>query len=190
MAEHDRSMQWICYGARFCGLFVIGAMLLASGLIGRWLAKSAGEYDRAREQATAAIAHRAAIDRRLIELKQNVAEATLECDTISASLPQGPQESKFIAQLAGLAEETGVEIDGFRPGRKLDYGDGVGELEMKLFCEGSYESLRALFEQTPKLNRLIHIANMRLSPLDQSGSRIHAELQLQLLFRTEAIHAK
>jgi len=199
MAGNDRSMQWLSHGSRLFGLSVIGGMLVASGLIGHWLAEASTDHAFAREQASASIAQQAAIDRRLIDRRQSVADATLECDAISASLPQGPQESRFIAQLANMAEESGVQIDDFRPGRKLDYGDGVGELELRLFCEGSYESFCTFLEQTRELKRLVHIASLRISPLDQSGNRVTAELQLRLLFsqsrpvgiaHTEAIHAK
>ena len=98
----------------------------------------------------------------------------------------GPQESRLIAQLSDLAHTAALEIRDFRPGRKQDCRKGISDLELRILCEGSFESLCTFLEELRGLKRLCHIESIKISPLNQSGNKVNADFQVRLLFRQPA----
>lgn len=109
----------------------------------------------------------------LLTLKQRLEE-------LKAQIPNGPEESRFLAQLSKLAEEAELGIRNFRPGPAEDSND-VKRIRVKLSGVGSYECLCRFLDGLQSLPRLTHVTTLKIDPADSDG-QYPVDMELSIFF--------
>jgi Tfp pilus assembly protein PilO len=111
------------------------------------------------------------------DLKRRAAELETQMAGLMARIPDKPQESEFLANLATLAGETGLTIREYRPGvvtRKEKYD----ELEIELSAQANYESLCRFLSGMQSLSRLCQISQLEIKTDEDTGYSIDMELHV------------
>lgn len=118
-------------------------------------------------------------------------------DQLTAMIPHTPDESRFLAELAELAGQTGLVIRNFRPGPAEDAGSPGSEatantntqgddsalqrIRVNLSGAGSYDGICRFLDGLQALPRLTHVS--RLDVVPQVGSELYpVELELSIFF--------
>lgn len=117
----------------------------------------------------------------LATLELELKSCHLSVEQLSKKLVRGPQESRFIADLGLFADESGIEIRNFRPGRLIHRGS-MDELELQLSCEGTYEGLCRFLAAQEHSPRFSHVAGLTIAS-QPTGNTLHFDLVLQLLYQ-------
>jgi Tfp pilus assembly protein PilO len=181
--DHGRqqTLRWLNRGLHLGAAGVALVILLIGGAVARGLASHTSQLVAMEQEAAACIARNDQIRARHRDLTERLQHTTDATRQLSARLTEGPQESRFVAQLADLAESTGLEIAASRPGRVVEY-DSFGELELRVSGTASYSGLCRFIDGLNEMPRLCHVIGMEVSSVDPTGDSLHVELQLQLLF--------
>jgi Tfp pilus assembly protein PilO len=181
--DHDRqrSLRWLNRGLHL-GAAVLALVILAIGwCVGQGLSVHRRNLIAMEQEAAECLGRHAQIRAHHRQLTERLQATTASTDGLTARLTTGPQESRFIAQLADLAESSGLHIASSRPGRLAEY-DSFGELELRVSGTGSYRSLCTFLDGLNEMPRLCHVVGMEVSVVDPTGDSLRVELQLQLLF--------
>ena len=109
----------------------------------------------------------------LYALKQRLEE-------LKAQIPNAPEESRFLAQLSKLAEESQLGIRHFRPGPPEDSND-VRRIRVQLSGVGSYECLCRFLNGLNSLPRLTKVSMLKVEP-PNSERQYPVNLELSIFF--------
>ncbi len=144
--------------------------------------------DPARMQELAASIKR---DTDLFEERDEVVEnfEQAECELFALSqrledlktqIPNTPEESRFLAQLTQLAEESKLGIQNFRPGRAED-SNHLKRIRVQLKGIGTYECLCQFLNGLSSLPRLTQVSTLHVDPADIAG-RYPVTMELSIFF--------
>jgi Tfp pilus assembly protein PilO len=179
-------LKWVLHAlASAIALLVVGAGWEA----GRWLSACTEQTAALRDEAQNCLERTVEIQQKDQTLRANLTAAKQEAEALENRLTEGPQESQFVAQLAELSKQTGLEIKSFRPGAKAAHG-ALGKLEVRLSCTGTYESLCSFLAELSALPRLCHVSGLDVSPIDEAATSVGAEFQIHVLFRNPVKQAE
>lgn len=135
---------------------------------------------RASQLLANAVETRAVAESHRIELAQR----ELQWSELIARIPDAPQESEFLAQLSGLARETGMEIREYHPESTFATDTHV-ELEIALRADGSYGSLCRFLDGVEALPRLCRVTQLDVSTSDEPSESYPVNMKLRLFFTPE-----
>jgi Tfp pilus assembly protein PilO len=184
MLSVESSLVWLNRSMHALASVVCLLLLAAGGATGQWLSTFADDNRGCKDAALNCLARKAEIQLRRDSLCSELHGAKSEVAALEARLPQGPREAELIAQLADLGKASGLEINSFRPGHKAEHSE-LCQLELRLSANGPFSGLCTFLSDLPTLPRLCHVGGLELSPLDEAGTAIAAELQLNVLFRNQ-----
>lgn len=184
MPTIDWSLLWLNRTLHIVACAACLLLLAAGAATGRWLSTFAEDNQSRGDAAAACLVQEAEISQRNNRLRAELDTAKGKFAALNACLPAGPREAELIAQLADIGKASGLEINSFRPGHKTEHAD-LGQLELRLSATGPFSGLCRFLSELPTLPRLCHVGGLEISPLDEAGATIAAELQLHVLFRSQ-----
>lgn len=178
---HLCSLVWFSRLLHLGGIVCTLGIVVVGWQMRQHLRKQAAAAENLCSQELATISARNQSRAHLETLKAELKSCQAAVEQLSGKLVRGPQESRFIAQLGLLAEERGIEIRNFRPGR-LTHRGSLDELELQLSCEGTYEGLCSFLAAQENSPRFSHVAALNIAS-QPTGEVLHFDLSFQLLFQ-------
>lgn len=178
------SLTWLSRGLHLGGIVCLLAIVVIGWQMRLHLAGQAEAAVNLGERTRATLKTEKKTREQLAALELELSACRTAVAQLSNKLVHGPQESRFIAHLGQFAEETGIEIRNFRPGRMLHRG-ALDEVELQISCVGSYEGLCTFLAAQEELPRFCHVAGMTVAS-QPAGGELHFDLTLQLLFKGAA----
>lgn len=97
--------------------------------------------------------------------------------SLLARVPDDPSEEEFLAIASSVANETGLTIKDYRPG-KTTIGPCCSSLEVQLIGEGSYESVCRFLDGVARLPRHSSVAGLHI---DATGNRDNYLVEIAIL---------
>jgi Tfp pilus assembly protein PilO len=183
MSKHDDALRWLGRGLHALGALVACGLLIAGWMQVRWIRAQAENMRHLSGEAGACIAREEEIRADFNRVRQELESATQVTKSLEDRLPDGPQEARLIAALSQSTRTTGLEINRFHPQRKAEH-DAIGALELRLSCEGTYESLCAFLAELQHLSRACHVGRFDISLMNETGEQLRAELEVCAPFKT------
>ena len=167
-----------------CGLAIV-AVIAATGYVTSFAATE--DQEDAWQQS---IAH----DENLLQQQETILfdRENTECELfamsrrleeLTAMIPNEPEESRFLAQLSALADESQLSIQNFRPGPPEDTHN-VKRIRVQLSGAGSYECICTFMDGLQALPRLTHVSRLTIDPVDSSGM-YPVQLELSIFFAAD-----
>ena len=99
-------------------------------------------------------------------------------DELTALIPNNPESSRFLAQLAELGGNSKLEIQNFRPG-PTEKTDNMQRMRVQLSGAGHYECICLFLNGLRSLPRLTRVTKLQVDPLNQKGIYpVHMELSI------------
>lgn len=114
------------------------------------------------------------------ELSEKLDAARREATQLAANIPDDPQEAEFLAQLTQLANETGIEIQDYRPGQTRRY-ESFCVLTVDLVCVGQYPGTCRFLDELPELARRCAVEDLRITPA-KTADQYETRMTLRLYY--------
>ena len=116
---------------------------------------SAQENEIAKDQAKAA---------KLPELTLENEKLRMRLNELKLQLPEEKEVSTLLQQVSELCLGSGLKIALWKPEQRKTHASGiVYEIPVKVDLSGSYHSLGYFFSSLTKLNRIVNIADIKIS---------------------------
>ena len=103
---------------------------------------------------------------------------------LKARIPDDPSETEFLALASELAEETGLQIQDYRPDKTIE-APSFSSLEVELICEGDYASICRFLDGISKLPRLSRIKRLHIDASKPKADYL-VEISVLLYFATSS----
>jgi type IV pilus assembly protein PilO len=107
------------------------------------------------------IARGVAIEARLPEFREEVAELEARLDSLKPVLPEQKDVSELLRRLQALATQANLEIRAFRP-LAIAQRDLHAEWPIALELEGTYHDLGMFFDKVAKVPRIINVSDITI----------------------------
>ncbi len=98
-----------------------------------------------------------------------------------ARIPDEPQESEFLAQLAQLARESGLATKEFRPGEATQEGK-LGQVEIQFSASGNYEQICRFLAGLQNMPRFCRVNSLKVAVEDPLAGAYPVEVGLLVYF--------
>lgn len=102
------------------------------------------------------------VRRRHSELTQRLADLEERAEAIRRKIPDQPEESNFLEQVATAAKAQGLIIQNYTRGAVTTTATH-SLLEIRLTGEGDYQSICGFFEEMANLSRVATVRNLNLT---------------------------
>lgn len=135
--------------------------------------RRATELEKGLQEASRVRAEHARLTDELATARQQAAELTRR-------IPDEPREADFLAELAHLADDVGLEIQDYRPGLIVSRGSYC-VIQVDLIGEGDYPSICNFVHQLPDLPRCSTVTHLRIQSDDRRDAYL-VTMSLQLYF--------
>lgn len=171
------------------GLALHGVGLLVTlGIVASLYAIGSVSFDaRSRETATTIAAKRQFLDsagpitKSYEELKQQLQNEETRLSELFERIPQHPQESDFLAQLAKLARQSNVTIRQFSRGEATKEATYSG-MEVQLTAQASHASVCRFLSGLADLRRLCHVRKLSISSGGEDQADYPVDMTLRIFF--------
>ena len=180
-----RSLAWLSTALHVGGIACALGIIVVGWQVRLHLRAHVAAAIAMTEQAETTLTTEQQVRTNLTRLESELAVCQSAVKRSTEKLVEGAQESRFMAHLGQLAEDSGIEIRNFRPGRMVHRGK-LSELELQLSCEGTYVGLCAFLEAQEELPRFCHVASLAVTGQPGDADALHFDLTLQLLFKGNA----
>ncbi len=119
-----------------------------------------------------------AANRPKLEADIKALQAQLEAALVR--LPEEKDIPRLLTQVNTLGQQNGLEFLLFRPGTPAKKGF-YAEVPIEMRVEGHYHAVGAFLDRVSKLERIVNVADIRVTPLavqqQRAGKTIQAELK-------------
>ena len=163
----------------------MGTMLvivtLAHAFIFRSMDVESAELRSAVQRGTEFLKRTNEIQSRNRELKGSLTETEELIAGIKRRIPDSPRQADFLAQLAGAAEASEIEIVDFRPDTAVETKDHF-ELTIRVSAAGKYEAICRFLNRLESLPRLCDVVGMEIDAQDLAGEIYPFNLTLQVFY--------
>lgn len=168
---------------RFMLLGVLGAGVVAAYvyllMMPMWTEKGRLEGELQKLQTDLDQKRIIAANRPRLEVEIKGLEKQLEAALVK--LPEEKEIPKLLTQVNTLGQQSGLEFLLFRPAPPVRKGF-YGEVPMDIRVEGQYHSLGTFLDRVSKLERIVNVADIKISPLQplqqqRSGRSVLADLK-------------
>ena len=109
------------------------------------------------------------ITRETREAQSHSASLDKDMARVLAGVPESPNESEFLGQLATLAREASLKLGQFRPGQTTQT-DTHRQLEVELTGHGNYPAICRFLAGLSELERLCRLQTLDITSNDDAGS--------------------
>lgn len=169
-----RQRYWLI-GLLGGGLVLIYALVLMKPL---WMDKEKLEGDLQKLQADLDQKRIIAANRPRLEEEIKALEKQLEVALVK--LPEEKEIPKLLTQVNTLGLQSGLEFLLFRPAAPVNKGF-YAEVPIDIRVQGEYHALGGFLDRVSKLERIVNVADLRISPLagqqQRAGRTITADFK-------------
>lgn len=165
LANIPKRQRYMLGGLLGGGLVVAYVYLLMMPL---WAEKGKLEGDLQKLQADLDQKRIIAANRPKLEEEIKVLEKQLEVALVK--LPEEKEIPKLLTQVNTLGLQSGLEFQLFRPAAPVKKGF-YAEVPIDIRVQGEYHTLGAFLDRVSKLERIVNVADLRISPLAAQQQR-------------------
>lgn len=108
---------------------------------------------------------------------------TVQLEELNALIPYRPESSRFLAQLAELADGCELNIQNFRPGT-AEQSESLQRIRVLLTGTGSWQCVCRFIHGLHALPRLTRITKLQIDPLN-SEQNYPVQMELSIFFAAE-----
>jgi len=164
-ANIPKRQRYMLVGLLGGGLVVAYVYLLMMPL---WAEKGRLEGDLQKLQADLDQKRIIAANRPKLEEEIKALEKQLEVALVK--LPEEKEIPKLLTQVNTLGLQSGLEFQLFRPAAPVKKGF-YAEVPIDIRVQGEYHTLGAFLDRVSKLERIVNVADLRISPLAAQQQR-------------------
>lgn len=165
LANIPKRQRYMLGGLLGGGLVVAYVYLLMMPL---WAEKGKLEGDLQKLQADLDQKRIIAANRPKLEEEIKALEKQLEVALVK--LPEEKEIPKLLTQVNTLGLQSGLEFQLFRPAAPVKKGF-YAEVPIDIRVQGEYHTLGAFLDRVSKLERIVNVADLRISPLAAQQQR-------------------
>lgn len=115
------------------------------------------------------------------KLEEEIKGLENQLDAALVKLPEEKEIPKLLTQVNTLGQQSGLEFLLFRPAAPVKKGF-YAEVPIEIRVEGEYHTLGTFLDRVSKLERIVNVADLRISPLSaekqqKSGRAINADFK-------------
>jgi len=104
------------------------------------------------------------------KLEAEIKALEKELDDALVRLPEEKEIPKLLTQVNTLGQQNGLEFLLFRPGAPAKKGF-YAEVPIEMRVEGQYHSLGGFLDRVSKLERIVNVSDIRVSPMTGQAQR-------------------
>ncbi|HSB70598.1 MAG TPA: type 4a pilus biogenesis protein PilO [Candidatus Methylomirabilis sp.] len=175
-ANIPKRQTYILLGVLGAGLVAAYAYFL---MIPLWEQRErlAGELNRLQTE----VAQKRSIAANRVKLEADIKELDKQLAVALVKLPEEKDIPKLLTQINTLGQQNGLEFQLFRPGAPARKGF-YAEVPIDIRVEGQYHSLGSFLDRVSKLERIVNVSDIKISPLTAqqqqlSGRSLVADLK-------------
>jgi type IV pilus assembly protein PilO len=167
---------------RYLLLGVIGIGIVAAYvyLLMLPLWESKGKLETDLEKLQADLNQKRMIAANRPKLEEEIKGLENQLDAALVKLPEEKEIPKLLTQVNTLGQQSGLEFLLFRPAAPVKKGF-YAEVPIEIRVEGEYHTLGTFLDRVSKLERIVNVADLRISPLSgekqKAGRTISADFK-------------
>lgn len=164
-------------------LAAVGLLALLLGFWWSWirpLTTQQAILSQRMDQLAKTQASAAAIRAEHMSLREQLSEVQQREAALLARVPDEPADEEFLALASGLAKESGLKIQDYRPGKSIT-GPACSSLELQLIAEGSYVNICRFLDGIAKLPRHTTVSGLHIGARGDKETCL-VEISLLLYF--------
>ena len=158
------------------GAIIVGYVYLL--MMPLWAEKGKLEGDLEKLRNDLALKKNIAANRPKLEQEIKGLEKQLEVALVK--LPEEKEIPKLLTQVNTLGQQSGLEFQLFRPAAPIKRGF-YAEVPIDIRVQGEYHTLGGFLDRVSKLERIVNVADLRISPLavqqQRAGRTITADFK-------------
>jgi type IV pilus assembly protein PilO len=104
------------------------------------------------------------------KLEEEIKSLEKQLDAALVKLPEEKEIPKLLTQVNTLGLQSGLEFLLFRPGAPVKKGF-YAEVPIEIRVQGEYHTLGTFLDRVSKLERIVNVADIRISPLAAQQQR-------------------
>lgn len=174
-ANIPKRQRYMLIGLLGGGIIVGYVYLLMMPL---WAEKGKLEGDLEKLRNDLALKKNIAANRPKLEQEIKALEKQLEVALVK--LPEEKEIPKLLTQVNTLGQQSGLEFQLFRPAAPVKKGF-YAEVPIDIRVQGEYHTLGGFLDRVSKLERIVNVADLRISPLavqqQRAGRTITADFK-------------
>ena len=164
-ANISKRQRYLLIGLLGGGIIVGYVYLLMMPL---WAEKGKLEGDLEKLRNDLALKKNIAANRPKLEQEIKGLEKQLEVALVK--LPEEKEIPKLLTQVNTLGQQSGLEFQLFRPAAPIKRGF-YAEVPIDIRVQGDYHTLGGFLDRVSKLERIVNVADLRISPLPVQQQR-------------------
>jgi type IV pilus assembly protein PilO len=164
-ANIPKRQRYMLIGLLGGGLVLVYVVLLMKPL---WEEKGKLEGDLEKLRNDLALKKNIAANRPKLEAEIKALEKQLEVALVK--LPEEKEIPKLLTQVNTLGQQSGLEFLLFRPASPIKKGF-YAEVPIDIRVQGEYHTLGGFLDRVSKLERIVNVADLRISPLPVQQQR-------------------
>src|SRR3989304_8674023 len=114
------------------------------------------------------------------KLEQEIKALEKQLEVALVKLPEEKEIPKLLTQVNTLGQQSGLEFQLFRPASPIKKGF-YAEVPIDIRVQGEYHTLGGFLDRVSKLERIVNVADLRISPLavqqQRAGRTITADFK-------------
>jgi type IV pilus assembly protein PilO len=174
-ANIPKRQRYILFGVFGAGVVAVYLYLL---MIPLWEQK--GKLEGELQKLQADLAQKRSIAANRVKLEAEIKELDKQLAAALVKLPEEKDIPKLLTQVNTLGQQSGLEFQLFRPGAPAHKGF-YAEVPIDIRVEGQYHSLGGFLDRVSKLERIVNVADLKITPvsvqLQSTGRTVVADLK-------------
>jgi type IV pilus assembly protein PilO len=152
------------------GVLAIAVVALYGWLLMWPLWEEMNTQDASLQKLKVEVAKQQEIAAKMPKLNAEIKNLEKQLDAALVKLPEEKDIPKLLTQVNTLGQRMGLEFLLFRPGTPVKKGF-YAEMPIDMRVEGMYHTLGGFLDQVSKLERIVNVSDLRITPLSAQSQR-------------------
>lgn len=152
------------------GVLAIAVVALYGWLLMWPLWEEMNTQDASLQKLKVEVAKQQEIAAKMPKLNAEIKNLEKQLDAALVKLPEEKDIPKLLTQVNTLGQRMGLEFLLFRPGTPVKKGF-YAEMPIDMRVEGMYHTLGGFLDQVSKLERIVNVSDIRITPLSAQSQR-------------------
>jgi type IV pilus assembly protein PilO len=152
------------------GVLAIAVVALYGWLLMWPLWEEMNTQDASLQKLKTEVAKQQEIASKMPKLNAEIKNLEKQLDAALVKLPEEKDIPKLLTQVNTLGQRMGLEFLLFRPGTPVKKGF-YAEMPIDMRVEGMYHTLGGFLDQVSKLERIVNVSDIRITPLSAQSQR-------------------
>ena len=152
------------------GVLAIAVVALYGWLLMWPLWEEMNNQDASLQKLKTEVAKQQGIASKMPKLNAEIKNLEKQLDAALVKLPEEKDIPKLLTQVNTLGQRMGLEFLLFRPGTPVKKGF-YAEMPIDMRVEGMYHTLGGFLDQVSKLERIVNVSDIRITPLSAQSQR-------------------